>query len=116
MILHFNCPPTSGSPLATPLVFSWNPDTGEVSGPGAEEVRGISRCGGVSAHPLPWAWEFGPDPLRSYTDMAAIVGSYWRLPDELADHYPQLEDDGIPELTYVDADGVTVIGRDQIVY
>jgi len=48
--------------------------------------------------------------------MAAIVGSHWHLPAELVEHYPQLENDGIPEFTYVNADGVTVAGRDMLAY
>jgi hypothetical protein len=52
--------------------------------------------------------------------MAAIVGSHWHLPPELASHYPQIEDDewnaAIPDATYVDADGVTVLGRDHLTY
>lgn len=100
----------------TGLVFSWDPETGEVSGPDADEVRTMATWGNVDAHPMPWAGTLGPDPLKSYTDMAAIVGSHWALPDELADHYPQLADDGIPEFTYIDADGVGHIGRDQLTY
>ena len=98
------------------LSFSWDPQAGEVSGPDADKVRQMAAWGNVAAHPMSWAWTLGPDPLKSYTDMAAIVGSRWALPAELADHYPQIEDDGIPEFTAVDADGVLHIGRDQLTY
>ncbi|MCV2359640.1 hypothetical protein LNV08_11735 [Paucibacter sp. TC2R-5] len=117
MKFDFNCRSQSGNPLMPGLVFSWNPLTGEVSGPDADEVRKMATWGSVPAHPTPWAWTLGPDPLKSYTDMAAVVGSYWNLPPELVQYYPVWEEDeSIPEFTYVDADGVGHIGRDQLIY
>jgi hypothetical protein len=108
----FNCQPASANPLMTGLVFSWNPHTGEVWGPDADKVRAMAQWGSVHAHPLPWAWTLGPDPLKSYTDMAAIVGSHWVLPPALQAHYPVLPNDGIPEATYTDANGLLHLGRD----
>ena len=116
MIIQFNCRPTSANPGATSLVFAWNPDTGEVTGRDAPLIRDMATWKRVSAHPLPWAWDLSAEPLRSYVDMAALVGSHWVLPDELVAHYPQVPDDGIPEATFVDADGVTVLGRDLLTY
>lgn len=94
MKLDFDCPPISGNAAARRLVFSWNPETGEVEGPGADTIRERVQDGAVIAHPMPWSWELGDDPLRSWIDMAAIVGSEWRLPPELVDHYPKPPDDG----------------------
>lgn len=87
----FNCAPLSASLMAEPLVFTWNPDTGEVEGPDAELVRRIASEVQVPAHPRPWAWELSADPLRSWVDMAAIVGSEWVLPAVLREHYPRYE-------------------------
>jgi hypothetical protein len=115
-MINFNCRSPSGNPNMPGLVFSWNPETGEVSGPDADLVRTMATWGSVDAHPTPWAWTLGPEPLKSYTDMAAIVGSCWILPPELADHYPQLPDDGIPEFTYVDEEGLMHLGRDKLTY
>jgi len=98
------------------LEFAWDPATGALSGRDAQQVRKMASWDSVDAHPMPWAWTLGAEPLRSHTDMAAIVGSHWHLPAELVEHYPQLENDGIPEFTYVNADGVTVAGRDMLAY
>lgn len=109
-----NCSPRCGTPSHG--VFDWDDEAGTVDGPDAAVVRDIASWGGISAHPLPWAHEFSAEPLKSKTDMAAIIGWEHRLPPDLEDFYPQLEDDGIPEVTYVNEDGVTVLGRDRILY
>lgn len=89
-VLHFNCPPTSGNPLARPLVFSWDHEAGTVTGPDADQVRALAQPGIVIlAHPLPWTVTLGEAPLRSWRDMAAVVGTAWRVPPELAPHYPR---------------------------
>ena len=90
MKLEIHALPTSGNKFATSLVFSWDSDSGEVSGPDADLVRSIAAQGGVQGHPYPRHVGLGPDPLRSKRDMAAIIGSAWRLPAELAPHYPRL--------------------------
>jgi hypothetical protein len=115
-MMNFNCRSSSGNPKMEGLVFSWDPQTGELAGPDAAQVREMSTWGQVPADPRPWAWTLGPEPLKSYTDMAAIVGAYWVVPPELAGHYPQLEDDGIPEVSYTDADGLLHFGRDMLTY
>lgn len=106
-LFSFSCAPSNDrNPLARSLVFTWDSDAGEVSGPDAEEVRSMAEWGAVSAHPLPWAWTFGQEPLKSFTDMAAIVGLDWQLPPELVDHYPQYEGEGHP----LDEDGQPLAG------
>lgn len=91
MILHFNCPPISGNPAARPLVFTWDPGAGTVAGPDADQVRELAKPGArLDAHPRPWSVTLGPDPLRSWRDVAVIVGTSWRMPRELRPHYPQL--------------------------
>lgn len=80
----------SHSAGVAPLLLVWDPATGEISGPSADLVRALAQDGAVNGHPAPRAIELGPEPLRSWRDMAAIVGCYWVLPDELARHYPKL--------------------------
>ncbi|HXG27270.1 MAG TPA: hypothetical protein VNJ47_00275 [Nevskiales bacterium] len=78
------------------LILSWDPETGEISGPGAAFVRGRmegSPDGFVSCHPVPYYHPLSRDPLRSMTDMAAILGFEYKLPDDLQEHYPQPEED-----------------------
>jgi hypothetical protein len=86
VIHHFNC---QGSPawVREPLVFDWNDATGEVTGPGADFVLAVFKDGIVSAHPVPWSWDL--TSTKNRTDIAAVIGSGWALPDELADDYPQ---------------------------
>lgn len=87
---HFECPPFSGNPLIEPLIFDWDDVAGTVSGPGAVEIRRLAKAGGVPMHPLPAGHLFSADPLKSRTDLAAIIGLQHRLPPELADAYPDL--------------------------
>lgn len=90
MLLHFHCPPISGNPTEAALTFTWNPDTGEVTGPGAGIVLELAVPGArIDLHPLPQGAPLGPDPLRSWRDLAVIVGSEWQLPYDLLPHYPQ---------------------------
>jgi hypothetical protein len=86
----FTCLPTSGNPHATALEFTWDPEAGTVEGPGAALIHELVAHGYVKLHPLPRApYKLGPDPLRSWRDMAAIVGSEWLLPTELEERYPK---------------------------
>lgn len=114
MIHHFELEPTVWH--AKTWRFSWNDETGEVTGPDAAEVLEISRWGGIDVHPLPFAHEFSAEPLKSKTDMAAIIGRDHRLPPELVPFYPRPNDDGAPEKTYTDESGAVVIGRDLLLY
>ncbi len=77
------------------LVFTWDSDTGEVSGPDADWVRNRARqlTGKVvGLHPLPMAYTL-TDPLRDPEQMAVMIGEYHVLPDELRDFYPRAESD-----------------------
>jgi hypothetical protein len=91
MLHHFNCPTTSGNPNIGPLVFDWDDETGEVTGPSAEEILKKFKDGEVDAHPLPWSVSISS--TKSRTDIAAVVGDNHVLPPELEDYYPQYEDD-----------------------
>lgn len=98
------------------LVFDWDPVTCEVSGPGAGELRSLARGGVVYGGPYPRAaFEVGPDSLRSLAGLALLIGHSWHLPADLVALVPDCGPD-LPELSYYDADGVLVLGRDRITF
>lgn len=77
------------------LVFTWDSDTGEVSGPDADWVRDRARqLAGkvVGLHPLPMAYTL-TNPLRDPEQMAVMIGEYHVLPVELQEFYPRAESD-----------------------
>ncbi len=80
-------------PYETTLEFSWDSDTGKVTGRDADRVLEMAGWREIFAHPLPAAWEFSQNPLTNKTDMAAIIGSSWELPEDLRPHYPEIHDD-----------------------
>lgn len=88
---HYECQPLVWH--EKPLVFDWDADTGEIDGPDAARIKDMATWGEIEAHPLPWSWTFSKSPLKNKTDMAAIIGRWWSLPDDLASFYPQLEED-----------------------
>lgn len=107
MKFQFHCPALSGNPLAEPLDFEWDEEAGTVSGASAEVIRAAAKDGGVPLNPLPAFHDFGPDPLRSRADMAAIIGYLHQLPEALAGDYPVVADEpGVVEV--LDADGRVV--------
>ncbi|GHT95449.1 hypothetical protein FACS1894116_10980 [Betaproteobacteria bacterium] len=72
-------------------MFDWDDETGEITGPSAGKILEAFKRGEVSVRPRPWGVNISS--TKSRTDMAAVVGNYHILPPELADAYPQLEDD-----------------------
>lgn len=98
------------------LVFDWDIEAGVVSGPGAKQIIELASDGRIDAYPVSWTYEFSDDPLKSKADMAAIVGFEHHLPSDLIDFYPQPPDDGLLDETYIDVDGMVVIGIDQVEY
>lgn len=89
VILHFNCPPISGNPADRPLVFTWDPEAGTVTGPDAAQVRELAKPGAIlDGHPRPRTLRLGMDPLKSRRDMAVVVGTNWQVPEELLPSYP----------------------------
>jgi len=77
--------------LTRPLVFVWDDETGEVSGPSADIVRGLAQHG-VSYGPPPGGmWTFSPGALKSRAEMAVLVASDWELPAELRDDFPEYD-------------------------
>lgn len=83
---HYDCRPWDQR--AEPLVFDWDEEAGEVSGPSAGRIREIAAQGYVPIYPPPQDWIFGPEPLKDRADMAAIIGFEHELPEDLAEHYP----------------------------
>jgi hypothetical protein len=87
---HFECPTFSGNPLVAPLIFDWDDEAGTVSGPSAEEITRYAGLGGIPMHPMPAEHTFSGEPLKSRTDMAAIIGYRHQIPSELQAAYPEL--------------------------
>lgn len=81
-----------------PLKFSWDSESGTVSGPDAGRVRAMvaehARYPNSTApHRMePECWPI-TDPLHDPVEMAALLGYYWVLPSELEKFYPIIEDD-----------------------
>jgi hypothetical protein len=103
-----------------PLVFTWDDVTGEVSGPDAERILLLSQDSGLVGHPYPTYWEFADGcgdgkHIRSRQTLALIVGQAHALPDDLKPDYPLPQADDRPDVSFTDADGTVVIGRDSIV-
>lgn len=114
MKTHYELKPTAR--FAQPLVFDWDISTGEVFGPAAQFILDMAHDGSTPAHPSPWQWTFSKTPLKSKTDMAAILGYQHELPADLADFYPKWQGSGAPETSYTDADGVFVVGNDALTF
>ena len=75
------------------LVFDWDQESGTVTGPDAGYILDVAASGHALCHPWAWVHTLSAEPTKSRADMAAIVGLYWELPDDLIQHYPQLADD-----------------------
>jgi len=98
---------------AKPLIFDWDQDLGVVVGQDAERIKELAADGSISYPTM--TVTFSSNPLKNRSDMAAILAYQHHLPSDLEPFSPIPAADGFPDETYVDADGVTVIGRDQIV-
>jgi hypothetical protein len=90
MKYHFECRTFSGNPRVNPLIFDWDDEAGIVSGPSAEAIRISASFGSIPMHPMPAEHRFSAEPLKSRTDIAAIIGYRHLLPAELRDAYPAL--------------------------
>lgn len=107
MIKHYECDPATWREKR--WVFDWDDETGEITGPDAETIKQAAEAGGISIHPFPSAWSFCNTPLKSKTDMAAIIGLGHRLPDSLIPFYPNIESNYHIEEDGGDNDGVDAI-------
>ena len=89
MIYHFDCPTLCGNPGIEALVFSWDEETGEITGPSAGKIQAAFLDGEVGINPPPASHALTSP--KSKTDLAAVVGwNHW-LPPELVGHYPQVD-------------------------
>lgn len=73
------------------LVFTWDSDTGAVTGPDAAQVlEWVRTLRGqyVDATPHGTCWLLA-DPLHDPADMAVLVGRDHILPPELRSYYPR---------------------------
>ena len=114
MIHRFTCEPIVPD-IAGPLVLDWDDESGTVTGPGAAHIRRWLRAGVVPLHPYPASHVLARGPRQSRTDLAAIIGVYHRLPDELLADYPAPidatdDDPTIDELADLFPDGLPDAG------
>jgi hypothetical protein len=81
------------------LVFEWDPETGELWGQDAEQVRRMAaeakRAGCVTGHPYPSPYEVF-DPLRRPSELAVILSILWKLPPDLIKALPPRPPDETP--------------------
>jgi len=80
--------------------LDWDPETGNLSGPQAEMIRSVAQeaqaAGIISIDPAPASFSI-TDPLKNRSEMAALLGNFWKLPPELADDYPVVENPILPD-------------------
>lgn len=78
----------------TDLSFDWDSKTGELTGKDAEIVAELmamaQAAGNVSIDPAPAMYDVS-DPLTHPDQMAAILGRFWHLPEDLQAVYPKVE-------------------------
>jgi hypothetical protein len=88
MLKAYRCKPIVA--WATVLEFEWDAEDGRMIGLGADTLKmiiGFSK-GSLMIHPYPTMYELSQNPFKSKRDMAAIIGLFWELPDDLRAHYP----------------------------
>jgi hypothetical protein len=80
-----------------PLRFTWDSETGAVSGIDAERVRQLAANYAGKTYGVPHRLQpetyLVKDPLRDPVEMAALLGVEWELPPELEALYPKIHDD-----------------------
>lgn len=88
---EFNLQPITRN--SKPLVFGWDSLTGELWGPDAAMVKRLADMtiadGSVCVNPIPSSVDI-KDPLRNESEMAAILGSRWHLPETIGRYYPKI--------------------------
>lgn len=110
MIWNFDCEPRFGK--GENLVFQWDDVNGVVSGPSAEDVmqqiKWAKKEEGCDLHPHGCWHTLSDDPLKSRVDMAALIGYWYMLPEELEKYYPEYVPD--EELLERERQGLAIIG------
>lgn len=90
------------------LEFEWDPESGEVRGPGADLVTSMAASavkeGSVTGHPYPTSYDI-TDPLHNISEMAVLLGQDWMLSEYLASAYPA-EEEADDQIVMIDKDGV----------
>jgi len=88
------------SNFGDPTWIQWDPVSGVVSGPAAEQVRRLVKQsladGDVCTDPIPTCYDI-TDPLHSRRDMALVLSLVWKIPTELQPDFPEPPPE--PELT-----------------
>lgn len=86
------------------LTFAWNRKAGTFTGPDgayvAELCKRYARMGTVVTDPYPTTYDC-TDPRHNPAHLAAILSTWWRLPDELAEHLPRPPEHGRGEVEVV---------------
>lgn len=74
-----------------PLFFTLDTETGELGGIGAERVQVLvndaMEVGQVIINPIPSMYPID-DPLKNPDQLAAILGRFWQLSEDLRAVYP----------------------------
>ena len=91
----------------TPISFEWDAQSGRLRGNDADLVAKLAQdakaSGEIIGHPYPTSFQM-TDPLHLPSELAVVLGNYWKLPPDLADAYPQTETDDL--VTEIDENGV----------
>lgn len=93
---HFECVSINGR--KEKLVFDWDEETGEISGSGykffEEQLEEAEIFDGyIGCHPHGMDHKLSDEPFKNKTDMAALIGYFYVLPEELEPYYPRFEVD-----------------------
>ena len=79
-----------------PLEFAWDQETGSLRGKDAERVHEMTQnalaTGSIVSHPFPTSYDIR-DPLHNISEMAVLLGQFWRLPEDLAAAHPVIEEE-----------------------
>ena len=90
-----------------PIAFEWDAQSGELRGDDAALVAKLAHeakaAGELVGHPYPTSFPIA-DPLHLPSELAVVLGNYWKLPPDLADAYPQADGDDL--ITEIDDEGV----------
>lgn len=91
-----------------PIEFEWDVSAGQLRGPDAPMILDMAErakaVGTIVGDPYPTSYQI-TDPLKKQGELAAILGVYYHLPDNLMATIKRPEDDG--ELhTLTDKDGI----------
>jgi hypothetical protein len=83
------------------LEFEWDPAARSVRGRDAqlvlEAVADAVKAGEVVSHPIPTTYQI-TNPLQHAREMAAVLGQYWQLPQDLADELALEADEDEPAM------------------